>query len=144
MRRLLALLLLGALPTGCGGSESAKSAGAHLTTAGSALCRQAKQERSRFIKHGGFGREEHRLAFRAAEMLRALLHADARLPRVKTLLADVRAAKKARAQLESPGISHGAPLVRRVIKLIREGRAELTALGLSACLGAPAKEALEY
>ena len=143
MRRLLALLLVGALPTGCGGSESAKSAEAHLTNAGSALCRQAKQERSRFIKHGGFGREEHRLAFQAAERLRALLHADARLPRVKTLLADVRAAAKARVQLESPGMSNGAP-VRRVIKLIREGRAELTALGLSACLGAPAKEALEY
>jgi hypothetical protein len=76
--------------------------------------------------------------------LRALLHAYARLPRVKTLLADVRAAEQARAQLESPGVRNGAPFVRRVIKLIREGRAELTALGLSACLGAPAEEALEY
>jgi hypothetical protein len=136
------VVVLAAL-AGCGKTESSKSAEAHLARTGSALCRNAEQERSRYIKRGGFGHEERREVFPATVKLLALLHRDPSLPKVKVLMADVRAAEEARRHLESMDLPRkGSPYARLFVRDVKAGRAELRALGLVTCVGKTAAEAL--
>jgi hypothetical protein len=138
VRPLPALLVLAAVLAGCGKTESTKSAEAHLTSEARTVCKRAKTQEA-----------APQLPVPAAKKLRALIYADARLPSVKKLLADVREILKARERYKhQPATSRVKPANWKLYWREREqigfgeGRAELDALGLSICNGEPATEAL--
>ena len=137
MKRPIALIAVAAVASGCGGSRTAaQTAEAHLASVANSICRYEKvQDELPFTL-----RVEANLNAATARF-RALLRSEQNLPRVATLRSDIHESERLQAALFKRGVPlpQKRPYFKEADVLGVKMRADLKALGLTACIPPPRK-----